>query len=81
MSTDVKRVITLLAALLLAALLLAALTTAPVRAADGDAPSAGQRITEALRTSPVYVDEAYADAVPPSRQRQLASPSRRARAR
>ncbi|MFF5368944.1 hypothetical protein [Streptomyces sp. NPDC013187] len=35
-------------------------------------PSTGQRIANALRTSPVYVDEAYADAVPPSRQRQLA---------
>lgn len=72
MSTDVKRVITVLAALLLAAL-----TTTPARAADGDAPSAGQRIAAALRTSPVYVDEAYADAVPPSRQRQLADRIRR----
>jgi hypothetical protein len=71
-STDVKRVITVLAALLLAAL-----TTTPARAADGAAPSAGQRIAEALRTSPVYVDEAYADAVPPSRQRQLADRIRR----
>ncbi|GAA2424228.1 hypothetical protein [Streptomyces coeruleofuscus] len=72
MSTDVKRVVTVLAALLLAAL-----TTAPARAADGDAPSAGQRIAEALRTSPVYVDEAYAEAVPPSRQRELAERIRR----
>ncbi|MEU0384479.1 hypothetical protein [Streptomyces chartreusis] len=72
MSTDVKRVITVLAALLLAAL-----TTTPSRAADGATPSAGQRIAEALRTSPVYVDEAYADAVPPSRQRQLADRIRR----
>jgi hypothetical protein len=66
-STDVKRVITALAALLLAAL-----TTTTARAADGDGPSAGQRVADALRTSPVYVDEAYADAVPPARQRQLA---------
>ncbi|MDQ0750477.1 hypothetical protein QF034_004708 [Streptomyces africanus] len=72
MSTDVKRVI-----IVLAALLLAALTTTPARAADGAAPSAGQRIAETLRTSPVYVDEAYADAVPPSRQRQLADRIRR----
>ena len=71
MSTDVKRLVTVLA------VLLAALTTTPAHAADGDAPSAGQRITEALRTSPVYVDEAYADAVPPSRQRQLAERIRR----
>ncbi|MFH9062343.1 hypothetical protein ACH4GM_14145 [Streptomyces coeruleorubidus] len=48
-----------------------------MRAADGDAPSAGQRIAEALRTSPVYVDEAYAEAVPPSRQRELAERIRR----
>ena len=72
MSTDVKRVITALAALLLAAL-----TTTTARAADGDGPSAGQRIAEALRTSPVYVDEAYSAAVPPSRQRQLAQQIRR----
>lgn len=72
MSTDVKRLITVLTALLLAAL-----STTPARAADGDAPSAGQRIAEALRTSPVYVDEAYADAVPPSRQGQLADRIRR----
>ncbi|GAP53132.1 hypothetical protein [Streptomyces azureus] len=72
MSTDIKRVTTVLAALLLAAL-----TTTPARAADGDGPSAGQRIAEALRTSPVYVDDAYADAVQPSRQRQLAERIRR----
>ncbi|MGW7509733.1 hypothetical protein ACWGJ0_18650 [Streptomyces massasporeus] len=72
MSTDVKRLITLLATLLLAAL-----PTTAARAADGDAPSAGQRIANALRTSPVYVDESYADAVPPSRQRQLADRIRR----
>ncbi|MZF86798.1 hypothetical protein [Streptomyces sp. SID5643] len=73
MSTEVdqgaaKRVITALAALLLTALT----TTGTAAAADGGTPSAGQRIANALRTSPVYVDEAYADAVPPSRQRQLA---------
>ncbi|MFJ8593205.1 hypothetical protein [Streptomyces sp. NPDC093598] len=72
MSTDVKRVITTLAALLLTAL-----TTATATAADGATPSAGQRIATALRTSPVYVDEAYADAVPPTRQRQLADRIRR----
>ncbi|MFF7766759.1 hypothetical protein ACFZC7_09585 [Streptomyces massasporeus] len=72
MSTDVKRLITLLATLLLAAL-----PTTAARAADGDAPSAGQRIANALRTSPVYVDESYVDAVPPSRQRQLADRIRR----
>ncbi|MEW2610347.1 hypothetical protein AB0937_09070 [Streptomyces sp. NPDC047880] len=73
MSTDVKRLITVLAALLLAAL-----TTGTAHAAGGDGgPSAGQRIANALRTSPVHVDEAYAAAVPPSRQRQLAERIRR----
>ncbi|MEU0168482.1 hypothetical protein ABZ214_24005 [Streptomyces iakyrus] len=78
MSTEVdqgaaKRVITALAALLLTALT----TTGTAGAADGGTPSAGQRIANALRTSPVYVDEAYAEAVPPSRQRQLADRIRR----
>ncbi|PNG16658.1 hypothetical protein [Streptomyces cahuitamycinicus] len=73
MSTEAKRVITALAALLLAALA----TTGTAIAADGDGPSAGQRIAKALRTSPVYVDAAYAEAVPPSRQRQLADRIRR----
>ncbi|MFE9027605.1 hypothetical protein ACFYOA_15255 [Streptomyces iakyrus] len=78
MSTEVdqgaaKRVITALAALLLTALT----TTGTACAADGGTPSAGQRIANALRTSPVYVDEAYAEAVPPSRQRQLADRIRR----
>ncbi|MFD8230880.1 hypothetical protein ACFV20_03110 [Streptomyces sp. NPDC059696] len=73
MSTDVKRLVTVLATLLLTVL-----TTAPAHAADGNGdeagggPSAGRRIAEALRTSPVYVDDSYADAVSPSRQRQLA---------
>ncbi|PTH88289.1 hypothetical protein C9J60_15710 [Streptomyces sp. A244] len=73
MSTDAKRVITALAALLLTALT----TTGTAGAADGGTPSAGQRIANALRTSPVYVDESYAEAVPPSRQRQLADRIRR----
>ncbi|MFF9027353.1 hypothetical protein [Streptomyces iakyrus] len=78
MSTEVdqgaaKRVITALAALLLTALT----TTGTAGAADGGTPSAGQRIANALRTSPVYVDEAYAEAVPPSRQRRLADRIRR----
>ncbi|MFF6875370.1 hypothetical protein ACFY9S_08630 [Streptomyces sp. NPDC012474] len=73
MSTEAKRVITALAALLLAVLT----TTGTAIAADGDGPSAGQRIANALRTSPVYVDAAYAEAVPPSRQRQLSDRIRR----
>ncbi|MFI8217996.1 hypothetical protein [Streptomyces sp. NPDC085932] len=39
--------------------------------------SPGQRIAHALRSSPVYVDEAYTDAVPPARQRQWADRIRR----
>lgn len=68
MSTDVRRLTTASAALLLTVL-----AAAPARAADGaGGPAAGKRIAQALRDSPVYVDEAYADAVPPARQRQLA---------
>ncbi|QWB23793.1 MULTISPECIES: NYN domain-containing protein [Streptomyces] len=74
MSTDVKRVTTVLTALLLAAL---TTTASPAWSADSAGPSAGQRIASALRTSPVYVDEAYADAVPPSRQQQLERQIRR----
>jgi hypothetical protein len=67
-SADVRRLATALAALLLTVL-----AAAPARAADGaGGPAAGQRIAQALRDSPVYVDEAYADAVPPARQRRLA---------
>ncbi|GAA2607840.1 hypothetical protein GCM10010304_68350 [Streptomyces roseoviolaceus] len=76
MSTDVKRVTTVLTALLLAALTTTA-SPGAAWAADSAGPSAGQRIANALRTSPVYVDEAYADAVPPSRQRQLERQIRR----
>ncbi|MGC0205492.1 hypothetical protein [Streptomyces levis] len=73
MSTDVKRATTALAALLLTVL-----AATPARAADDTGgPAAGQRIAQSLRDSPVYVDEAYADAVPPARQRQLADRIRR----
>ncbi|MFC8345917.1 hypothetical protein [Streptomyces sp. NPDC057280] len=43
------------------------LPTAPSQAAE----SPGEHIANALRDSPVYVADAYADAVPPSRQREL----------
>ncbi|MBC2907188.1 hypothetical protein [Streptomyces cupreus] len=49
----------------------AALLLTPTAVA-ADSPSTGERIANALRSSPVYVDEAYASAVPPPRQRQLA---------
>ncbi|MEV0170936.1 hypothetical protein AB0I00_07390 [Streptomyces sp. NPDC050803] len=55
--------------------LVAALTAAlllPVPAAAADSPSPGERIAGALRASPVYVDDSYAEAVPPPKQRQLA---------
>jgi hypothetical protein len=52
----------------LTALVAAAL---PAVAQTPEAPSPGEKVAEALRRSPVYVDAAYADAVPPARQRQL----------
>ncbi len=64
MSSDRGRPLAALAA----ALALVLLTVLPATAA---APSPGQRIADALRTSPVYVDPAYAGAVPAARQRQL----------
>ncbi|WP_405870248.1 hypothetical protein [Streptomyces sp. NBC_00005] len=67
MSSDVKRLIAVLAAALLAVV-----PAATARASD-HTPSAGERIADALHTSPVYVDDAYATAVPPSQQRQLAA--------
>lgn len=73
MSTDVKRATTALAALLLTVL-----AATPARAADDTGgPAAGQRIAQSLRDSPVYVAEAYADAVPLTRQKQLADHIRR----
>ncbi|MFI7244569.1 hypothetical protein [Streptomyces qinglanensis] len=70
-----------LAAVLLplaAALALALAAGAPARADDdpaaaSDAGSAGQRIADGLRTSPVYVDPAYRSAFPPDEQRRLAA--------
>ncbi|MFI8536678.1 LPXTG cell wall anchor domain-containing protein [Streptomyces aquilus] len=50
-----------------ATLLVALLPATPAAAAE----SPGEHIANALRKSPVYVADAYADAVPPSRQRQL----------
>ncbi|MFE9335051.1 hypothetical protein [Streptomyces sp. NPDC006925] len=68
-----------LAAVLLplaAVLALALAAGAPARADDdpdgaSDAGSAGQRIADGLRTSPVYVDPAYRSAFPPDEQRRL----------
>ncbi|GAA3087616.1 hypothetical protein ACFQ0X_19485 [Streptomyces rectiviolaceus] len=67
MSSDVKRALTT-AGVALAALVAAAL---PVDAQAPGAPSPGEKVADALRRSPVYVDSAYADSVPPARQRQL----------
>ncbi|MDT7843739.1 hypothetical protein [Streptomyces justiciae] len=50
-----------------AALLAALLATTPTAAAE----SPGEHIANALHDSPVYVADAYEDAVPPTRQRQL----------
>ncbi|WP_432109142.1 hypothetical protein [Streptomyces sp. AA1529] len=62
----------------LAALAPALAAGAPARADDApaaasDAGSAGQRIADALRTSPVYVDPAYRSAFPAEEQRRLAA--------
>ncbi|MEV0218462.1 hypothetical protein [Streptomyces sp. NPDC050704] len=62
-----KRDLTVLLTALLAALLLA--TPAWAKADD---TSPGERITNALGKSPVYVDPAYDGSVPPARQKQLA---------
>ncbi|MFF1652132.1 hypothetical protein [Streptomyces sp. NPDC058255] len=64
MLSDRKRVI-----IALLAVLLAVVPAASARAAGATSP--GERIARALRTSPVYVDDAYADAVPPARRKQL----------
>ncbi|MEU6768927.1 hypothetical protein ABZ916_41240 [Streptomyces sp. NPDC046853] len=67
MFSDLKRLTT--AAVVALAALLA--TAAPSVAQVPSAPSPGQKIADALRESPVYVDAAYADSVPPARQKQL----------
>ncbi|MGW0909328.1 hypothetical protein [Streptomyces sp. NPDC002853] len=46
-------------------------TTPAAQAPDAPSPSPGQKVAAALRTSPVYVDAAYADSVPPARRKQL----------
>ncbi|GHH58205.1 hypothetical protein FHS35_007251 [Streptomyces umbrinus] len=51
----------------------ALLTALPFTAsAEAKAPSPGERIASALRSSPVYVDPVYEKSVPPARQDQLA---------
>jgi len=62
-----------LAVLLIALSSTALLTVLPFTAsAEAKAPSPGERIAGALRSSPVYVDPAYEKSVPPARQDQLA---------
>ncbi|MBD0842748.1 hypothetical protein [Streptomyces sp. TRM68416] len=54
--------------------LLAAVVTAlllPVSTAAAATPSPGEHIAQALATTPVYVDDAYASAVPPAERRRL----------
>lgn len=43
----------------------------PAAAQAPAAPSPGEKVADALRRSPVYVDAAYADSVPAARQKQL----------
>ncbi|GAB2982067.1 hypothetical protein GCM10023080_055330 [Streptomyces pseudoechinosporeus] len=60
----------LLLTALVTALLLALLAAVPAPAWAKD-PSPGERIANALRSSPVYVDPAYEGSVPPARQQEL----------
>ncbi|MGP4044752.1 hypothetical protein [Streptomyces sp. 2A115] len=60
------------AVLLLTTLVTALLLAAVPAASWAKAPSPGERIANALRSSPVYVDPAYEGSVPPTRQRELA---------
>lgn len=62
-----------LAVLLIALSTTTLLTAFPFTAsAEAKAPSPGERIANALRSSPVYVDPAFEESVPPARQDQLA---------
>ncbi|MGW7076804.1 hypothetical protein [Streptomyces sp. NPDC054866] len=67
MFSDLKH-LAVLAVVSLATLLVA---VAPAAAQAPASPSPGQKVADALRKSPVYVDAAYADSVPPARQKQL----------
>jgi hypothetical protein len=62
-----------LLAALLTALLAAAVAVLPGSGSAGAQPSAAQEIADALRRSPVYVDDGYETALPPARQRELAA--------
>ncbi|MEV0529406.1 hypothetical protein AB0I66_38915 [Streptomyces sp. NPDC050439] len=67
MSSDVKRALTM-AGVALTALVA---SVSPAAAQASGAPSPGEKVADALRESPVYIDSAYADSVPPARQKQL----------
>lgn len=62
-----RRVLILAPGVAAASLVLGTLTAPAAHAG----PSPGQKIADALRESPVHVDPAYAQAVPPERQRRL----------
>lgn len=69
--TSARRAPGALAAALLGLLSVCCLA-APAHAATGPGePSPGKKIADALRESPVYVDPAYEQTVPPARQRSL----------
>lgn len=72
MSSDcgVKRAVAT-AGVALAALAALVATVLPAAAQAPAAPSPGEKVADALRRSPVYVDAAYADSVPAARQKQL----------
>ncbi|MFF1710282.1 hypothetical protein [Streptomyces sp. NPDC058268] len=72
MSSDVKRALTTACVALtaLAALVTTALPAA-AQAPGAPTPTPGEKVADALRESPVYVDPAYAGSVPPARQKRL----------
>lgn len=72
MSSDVKRGLATACVALtaLTALMVTALPAA-AQAPGAPTPTPGEKVADALRESPVYVDPAYAGSVPPPRQRQL----------
>ncbi|WP_371527842.1 hypothetical protein OG302_18820 [Streptomyces sp. NBC_01283] len=72
MSSDAKRALTTACVALtaLAALVTTALPAA-AQAPGAPTPTPGEKVADALRESPVYVDPAYAGSVPPARQKQL----------
>ncbi|MFD4477488.1 hypothetical protein ACFWPU_15435 [Streptomyces sp. NPDC058471] len=72
MSSDVKRALmTACVALTALAALVTPALPAAAQAPGAPTPTPGEKVADALRESPVYVDPAYAGSVPPARQKRL----------